>query len=72
MDTIKNLWVRCPECGEAVAVLVEYLDRAAKTSEDIEAVCIHCEHKWILDAPEKARVLKQRSEVEFIAGAGRS
>jgi len=72
MDSIKNIPVRCPKCGKGVAVLIEYLDRAVKTGEDIEAVCIHCEHKWILDAPEKARALKQHSELKLIAGAGRS
>lgn len=36
-----------------------YLDKVLKTGGDIEAVGIHCQHKWTLNAGEKARVLNQ-------------
>ncbi len=71
MESLKNIPVRCPNCGQGVTLLVSYLDRALKSGEDIEAVCIHCEHKWTLDAQDKNRIQNQHNELKLIASAGR-
>jgi len=71
MESLKNIPVKCPNCGQGVALLISYLDRALKSGEHIDAACIHCEHKWTLHAHDKDRVRNQYNNLKLIASAGR-
>lgn len=61
--------VVCPRCGEGVVLGHADLDRLLENDEAIEAVCIHCEYKWKLDAQEKTRIRNQRKEWKKIIPA---
>jgi hypothetical protein len=59
--------IACANCGEPTHLGHVDLDRLLENDEDIEAVCFGCEHKWKLNAPEKARVQNQRKELRNVA-----
>lgn len=60
----------CPECDKPTHLGHTDLDRLLENDKDIEAVCFHCEHKWKLDAQEKARLRNQRKELKKVAATG--
>jgi hypothetical protein len=59
--------VKCPKCGGAVVPCHTDLDERLEHDEAIPMVCFWCEHKWEVDAQEKARVRNQRKELRNIA-----
>jgi hypothetical protein len=57
-------YVVCPKCGEPTHLGHTDLEHLLESGGDIEAVCFHCEYKWMLTVQEKARVRNQRKEVK--------